>query len=68
MHRFDADGPAYPYVIIPESAKVAYMKNEGPDNDEVINQAPGQMPADYFDGKSLTGLSAHCERAASASA
>ena len=51
MHRFDADGPAYPYMIIPESAKVAYMKNEGPDNDEVINQAPGQMPADYFDGK-----------------
>jgi len=38
-------------VIIPEFAKVTYMKNEGPDNDEVINQAPGQMPADYFDGK-----------------
>ncbi|MBA8865604.1 phenolic acid decarboxylase [Pantoea agglomerans] len=51
MHRFRDEGPAYPYVIIPEFAKVTYMKNEGPDNDEVINQAPGQMPADYFDGK-----------------
>jgi len=27
------------------------MKNEGPDNDAVINMAPGQMPADYFDNK-----------------
>ncbi len=48
---FRDEGPAYPYVVIPEFATVTYMKNEGPDNDAVINMPPGQMPADFFDGK-----------------
>jgi len=26
------------------------FRDDGPDNDEVINQVPGQIPADYFDG------------------
>jgi len=51
MHRFRDEGPAYPYVVIPEFATVTYMKNEGPDNDAVINMPPGQLPADYFDHK-----------------
>lgn len=51
MHRFRDEGPAYPYVVIPEFAKVTYMKNEGPDNDAVINMPPGQMPEDYFKDK-----------------
>ena len=51
MHRFRDEGPAYPYVIIPEFAQVTYMKNEGADNDAVIDKAPGQLPSDFFDGK-----------------
>jgi Phenolic acid decarboxylase len=51
MHRFRDEGPAYPYIVIPEFAKVTYMKNEGPDNDNVINMPPGQLPSDFFDGK-----------------
>ena len=51
MNRFRDEGPAYPYVVIPEFAKVTYMKNEGPDNDAVINMPPGQLPGDFFDGK-----------------
>jgi len=51
MQRFRDEGPAYPYIIIPEFAQVTYMKNEGPDNDDVINMAPGQMPANYFENK-----------------
>lgn len=51
MHRFRDEGPAYPYVVIPEFAKVTYMKNEGPDNDQVINMPPGQLPSDFFEGK-----------------
>ncbi|WP_240629210.1 phenolic acid decarboxylase [Pantoea rodasii] len=39
------------YVVIPEFSKVTYMKNEGPDNDEVINMPPGQLPSDFFDNK-----------------
>jgi len=27
------------------------MKNEGADNDAVINMPPGQLPSDFFDGK-----------------
>jgi len=27
------------------------MKNEGADNDGVINMPPGQLPSDFFDGK-----------------
>ncbi|WP_238484656.1 hypothetical protein ACP3TB_01410 (plasmid) [Rahnella variigena] len=27
------------------------MKNEGPDNDQVINMPPGQLPSDFFEGK-----------------
>lgn len=51
MHRFRDEGPAYPYVVIPEFARVTYMKNEGPDNDAVISMAPGQLPDDFFEGK-----------------
>ncbi|WP_409075942.1 phenolic acid decarboxylase [Pantoea sp. C3] len=51
MHRFRDEGPAYPYVIIPEFAQVTCMKNEGADNDDVINRAPGQLPEDFFEGK-----------------
>lgn len=51
MHRFRDEGPAYPYVIIPEFAEVTYMKNEGPDNDSVIDRAPGQLPENFFEGK-----------------
>lgn len=44
MHRFREEGPAYPYVVIPELATVTYMKNEGPDNDENINMPPVSCP------------------------
>ncbi|MCW0332951.1 Phenolic acid decarboxylase PadC [Pantoea ananatis] len=51
MYKFRDEGPAYPYIVIPEFARVTYMKNEGPDNDNVINMPPGQLPEDFFDGK-----------------
>lgn len=51
MYKFRDEGPAYPYIVIPEFARVTYMKNEGPDNDNVINMPPGQLPDDFFDGK-----------------
>ncbi|WP_406850713.1 phenolic acid decarboxylase [Candidatus Arsenophonus nilaparvatae] len=49
MLRFRDEGPAYPYVIISEFAKIVSMKNEGLDNDEVINKAPGQLPPCFCD-------------------
>ena len=49
MHRFRDAGPAYPYVIIGEFAKITFMENAGPDNDKVIAAAPGQLPAGYLD-------------------
>lgn len=51
MHKFRDEGPAYPYVLIAEFAKVTYMKNEGPDNDLVICVPPGQLPDDYLHSK-----------------
>ena len=44
MYRFRDEGPAYPYVIIGEFAKITFMEQRGADNDEVINAAPGQLP------------------------
>ncbi|KVT12701.1 phenolic acid decarboxylase padC [Burkholderia sp. MSMB1078WGS] len=49
MHRFRDDGPAYPYVIVSEFANITWMKQCGPDNDDVIAKAPGQLPSDYLD-------------------
>ncbi|WP_145145405.1 phenolic acid decarboxylase [Roseomonas gilardii] len=49
MHRFRDAGPAYPYVIIGEFAKITFMEQRGADNDEVISQAPGQLPDGYLD-------------------
>jgi len=43
MLEYRDKGPAYPYVVIPEFAKIIYMKNEGLNNDQVINKAPGQL-------------------------
>lgn len=51
MRRFRDEGPAYPYIVIPEFAQVTYMKNEGPNNDDVINMPPGQLPSDFLDDK-----------------
>ncbi len=51
MYRFRDEGPTYPYIIIPEFAKITYMKNEGIDNNSVICVPPGQLPDDFFDGK-----------------
>ncbi|WP_423815356.1 phenolic acid decarboxylase [Pseudomonas koreensis] len=42
---------AYHYVVIPEFAKVTYLKNGGPDIDAVIDMPPDQMLRDYIDGK-----------------
>lgn len=50
MYRFRDQGPAYPYVVIPEFAKITYSKNEGLDNDAVIDRAPGQLPENFFGG------------------
>jgi phenolic acid decarboxylase len=47
MHAFRDAGPAYPYVVIPEFAKITYIEECGADNDEVINAAPGQLPDGY---------------------
>ncbi len=49
MHRFRDAGPAYPYVTIAEFAKVTFMEQRGRDNDEVIDRAPGQLPAGFLD-------------------
>lgn len=48
MHCFRDEGPAYPYVIIPEFEKITYMEQRGPDNDAVINATPGQLPDGYL--------------------
>lgn len=48
MHRFRDEGPAYPYVIVGEFAKITFMEQCGPDNDAVINLAPGQLPDGYL--------------------
>jgi phenolic acid decarboxylase len=44
MNRFRDEGPAYPYVIIPEFATITYTENVGCDNDSVIAAAPGRLP------------------------
>ncbi|OON73867.1 phenolic acid decarboxylase [Streptomyces tsukubensis] len=49
MHRFRDEGPAYPYVVIPEFAKITYTEQRGRDNDTVIDAAPGQLPDGYAD-------------------
>jgi phenolic acid decarboxylase len=49
MHRFRDEGPAYPYVIISEFAKITFMEQCGRDNETVISQAPGQLPDGYLD-------------------
>lgn len=49
MNRFRNEGPAYPYVIISEFAKITFMEQRGADNDEVINAAPGQLPDGFLD-------------------
>lgn len=51
MYHFRDKGPACPYVAPPGFATATYMKNEGPDNDAVINMPPGLLPADYFNNK-----------------
>ncbi|WP_371262718.1 phenolic acid decarboxylase [Pseudomonas sp. NBRC 111123] len=33
MNRFRDEGPAYPYVIISEFAKITFMEQRGADND-----------------------------------
>lgn len=48
MHRFRDEGPAYPYVVIGEFAKITFMERCGPNNDSVINAAPGQLPDGYL--------------------
>lgn len=48
MHRFRDEGPAYPYVIIGEFAKIIFMEQRGLDSDAVINAAPGQLPDGYL--------------------
>jgi len=56
MHRFRDEGPAYPYVIFSEFAKVTFMEQCGPDNDAVIAQAPGQLPDGYLDRTNQPGI------------
>jgi phenolic acid decarboxylase len=51
MQKFRDEGSDYLYIVIPEFAIVTYMKNEGPDNDAVINMPLGQLRDDFFDGK-----------------
>lgn len=48
MNRFRDEGPAYPYVVIGEFAKITFMENCGPNNDDVICMAPGQLPDGYL--------------------
>ncbi len=49
MERFRDEGPAYPYVVIGEFAKITFMEQRGPDNDAVIDAAPGQLPDGFLD-------------------
>ena len=49
MERFRDEGPAYPYEIIADFAKITYLEQRGRDNDEVIDAAPGQLPLGYLD-------------------
>lgn len=48
MNRFRDEGPAYPYVVIGEFAKITFMENCGPNNNDVIAMAPGQLPEGYL--------------------
>jgi len=48
MYRFRDEGPAYPYVIVSEFAKITFKEQLGRDNDDVISQAPGQLPDGYL--------------------
>ncbi|MCE7030607.1 phenolic acid decarboxylase [Jiella avicenniae] len=49
MQRFRDEGPSYPFVIISEFAEITFMEQRGADNDEVISQAPGQLPDGYVE-------------------
>ncbi|WP_052423628.1 phenolic acid decarboxylase [Nonomuraea candida] len=49
MRAFRDAGPAYPYVIIAEFARITYVEQCGRDNESVIDAAPGQLPPGYTD-------------------
>jgi phenolic acid decarboxylase len=49
MRSFRDAGPAYPYVVVSEFAKITFVEQCGPDNDQVICMPPGQLPAGYLD-------------------
>lgn len=40
-------GPTYPKLVINEFAIISYQEMRGPDNEQVIDCAPSELPEDY---------------------
>lgn len=51
MQDYRDAGPHYPKLIIDEFAEVTFMEDIGPDNDNVISCAPGDLPKGFEDRK-----------------
>jgi phenolic acid decarboxylase len=46
--RRDA-GPAYPVEVVDETARITFVEQRDPDDDGVIDRAPGDLPDGYAD-------------------
>ena len=49
MKQYREAGPAYPTAVIDEFAEISFSEDAGPDNDNVIDCAPDQLPKGYAD-------------------
>ncbi|HEY8719791.1 phenolic acid decarboxylase [Pengzhenrongella sp.] len=47
MARYREAGPAYPVLVVPEFARISFLEDCGPDDESVVDRAPGDLPAGY---------------------
>jgi phenolic acid decarboxylase len=47
MRQFRDEGPTYPVYVVPEFAYITFFEQCAPDDESVVDRAPGELPEGY---------------------